>query len=181
MGEEPQIYPDKNIKNADWLKGIEIRPFEDKDAEDCFRIRTESFIKLFYDKIGLGGVVAAVNDYLPSHYIEMAEDNPCFVATRADTPVAFVMSKLKENEIEIIFFYVKLDYCRQGVGKELFNYFEEYIKEKRPKVEEINVRTAFPEHNQGFYQKMGFIEAGESSCKYSGLEIDALKMVKKIK
>lgn len=181
MEEEAQIYPDKNVKNADWLKEVEIRPFEAEDAEDCFRIRTEAFIKLFYDKIGLGGVVAAVNDYLPSSYVKMAQDNPCFVATKAETPIAFVMSKLEDDKIEIIFFYVKLDYSKQGIGKKLFNYFEEYVKENLPNVNEINLKTAFSEHNKGFYEKIGFHEIGESSCIYSGLEIEAVELVKRIK
>jgi len=42
-------------------KPTEIRDFEPADAEACFRIRAEAFIKLFYDEIGPDGVVAGIN------------------------------------------------------------------------------------------------------------------------
>jgi ribosomal protein S18 acetylase RimI-like enzyme len=169
----------QNINNIDWLKKVKIRSFKVEDAEECFRIRTEAFIKLFYDDMGLGGVVAAVNDYLPNKYIKLAKNNPFLVAEKGNKPVGFITGRIKnEKTIEILFLYIKYSFCRQGIGSKLLNHFEKVIKEDYKKINKIIVNLPFPDHNRKFYEKNGFKKTGISSCFYSGIELDAVQLSK---
>jgi ribosomal protein S18 acetylase RimI-like enzyme len=179
MSENSNLSSGQNKDNIDWLKEVKIRSFKTKDAEECFRIRTEAFIKLFYDDMGLGGVVSAVNDYLPNKYIELAENNPFLVAEKGNKPVGFITGKfINDNTIEILFLYIKFSFCRQGIGSKLINNFEKLIKEEYKEIKKIIVNLPFPDHNRKFYEKKGYKKTGISSCFYSGIELEAVQLSK---
>lgn len=181
MQENENKTSSQNKVNTEWLKKIKIRNFKAQDAEECFRIRTEAFIKLFYDDMGLGGVVSAVNDYLPNKYIELAENNPFLVAEKGKKPVGFITGKFKNDKtIEILFLYIKFSFCRQGIGSKLLNNFEKMIKKDYKEINKIIANLPFPDHNRKFYERKGYKKTGISSCSYSGIELDATQMSKNI-
>jgi len=174
------LYPDKNLVNADWLKRMRIRPFKISDAKACYRIRTESFVKIFYDKIGLGGVVAAVNDYQPEDFVNLAEDNPIYVVERGGKAAAFISGIYRdEKTVEVLFLYVRLCCRRQGIGSRLLRFFEDEMRENN-EVDKIILNCAFPEYNYTFFDKMGYHKKSEGRCSYSGLELEALRLEKKL-
>ena len=72
---------------------IKIRKFKASDAEDCFRIRAEAFVKLFYEEIGSDGVILGINSYMPDKFIELAELGPFFVAVDNQIPLGFIASR----------------------------------------------------------------------------------------
>jgi len=148
-------------------KLIKIRDFKSSDAEACFRIRVEAFIKLFYNEIGPDGVVAGINAYLPGKYIQIAETLPIFVAVDDEAKIGFIASRFIDHaSIEILFLYITLDYLRKGIGSQLVSYLENWIRKQHPEIERIIVDTAVPKYNQKFYEKMGYSKLGESECQY---------------
>lgn len=163
------------------LKPIEIRRFESFDAEVCFRIRTEAFIKLFYDEIGPDGVAAGINAYLPEKYIQMAETMPIFMAVDGKVQIGFIAARFIEfATIEILFLYIRLDYLRKGVGSQLISYLENWVRKHHPQIEQIIVDTAVPKYNQTFYEKCGYSKIGESECQYPERSVKAIRLMKKI-
>jgi ribosomal protein S18 acetylase RimI-like enzyme len=163
-------------------KPMEIRDFEPADAEACFRIRAEAFIKLFYDEIGPDGVVAGINAYLPGKYIYMAETMPIFVAVDGKEQIGFIASRFVEcNTIEILFLYIRLDYLRMGIGTQLVRYLENWVIKQHPEIERIIVDTAVPKYNQKFYEKIGYSKVGESECQYPDVSIKAVRLMKELR
>ncbi len=164
------------------LKPIEIRRFESSDAEACFRIRAEAFIKLFYDEIGPNGVAAGINAYLPGKYIQMAETMPIFVAVDGETQIGFIAARFVGSAtIEILFLYIRLDYLRKGIGSQLIGHLENWVRKHHPQIERIIVDTAVPKYNQMFYEKCGYSKIGESECQYPEGSVKAIRLMKKLK
>jgi GNAT superfamily N-acetyltransferase len=162
-------------------KPIKIRDFRSPDAEACFRIRTEAFIKLFYDEIGPDAVVAGINAYLPEKYIRMAETMPIFVAVDNKEQIGFIAARfIEHNTIEILFLYIGLDYLRKGLGTQLVRYLENWVRKRHPEIERIMVDTAVPKYNRQFYEKIGYIEVGERECQYPACSIKAVRLMKKL-
>jgi len=160
---------------------IQIRKFIPSDAEACFRIRTEAFIKLFYDEIGPDAVTAGINAYMPDKYVHLAETIPIFVALDGNTPIGFIASRLVERAIiEILFLYINLDYLRRGIGARLVRYLESWANKRHPEVGRIIVDTAVPQYNQKFYEKIGYSTVGKSTCQYPDDTIKAVRLMKKL-
>jgi GNAT superfamily N-acetyltransferase len=163
-------------------KPIEIRSFESSDAESCFRIRSEAFIKLFYDEIGPDSVVAGINAYLPEKYIQMAETMPIFMAVDGEAQIGFIAARFVEHAtIEILFLYIRLDYLRKGIGSQLIGYLENWVRKHHPQIERIIVDTAVPKYNQMFYEKCGYSKIGESECQYPEGSVKAIRLMKNLR
>ena len=162
-------------------KLIEIRNFESSDAETCFRIRVEAFVKLFYDEIGPDGVVKGINAYLPIKYIQMDETIPIFVAVDSKAQIGFIASRfIDRTTIEILFLYIRLDYLRKGIGTKLVRYLEDWIRKQHPEINRIIVDTAVPKYNQKFYKQIGYSIVGESECQYPDGSLKAIRLTKEL-
>jgi GNAT superfamily N-acetyltransferase len=162
-------------------KPVEIRYFKPSDAETCFRIRVEAFVKLFYDEIGSDGVVKGINAYLPITYIQMSETMPIFVAVDGRVQIGFIASRFVDHTtMEILFLYIRLDYLRKGIGTQLVRYLEDWIRKQHPAIERIIVDTAVPKYNQKFYEKIGYSIAGESECQYPDGSLRAIRLIKEL-
>jgi len=163
-------------------KPVEIRHFESSDAEACFRIRVEAFVKLFYDEIGADGVVNGINAYLPMNYIQLSKAIPIFVAVDNKAQIGFITSRLVDHTtIEILFLYIKLEYHRKGIGTQLINHLEDWIKKEHPEIDRLIVNTAIPKYNQKFYQQNGYSIVGESECQYHDSSLKAIRLIKDLK
>jgi len=163
-------------------KPVKIRDFKSADAEACFRIRAEAFIKLFYNEIGPDAVVTGINAYMPKKYIQMARTMPIFVAVDGEAQIGFIASRFVEHAtIEILFLYISLDYLRMGIGSQLVRYLENWVRKQHPEIERIIIDTAIPKYNQKFYEKIGYSKVGESECQYSDGSIKAVRLMKELR
>jgi len=162
-------------------KPTEIRKFKPSDAEDCFRIRAEAFIKLFYEEIGADGVVSGINAYMPNKYIPLADAGVIFVTVDGQTQIGFIASRFVENTaIEILFLYIRLDSLGRGVGTGLACYLEDWVRKNHPEIDQIVVDTAVPKYNQKFYEKIGYSKVGESECQYPDGPVRAVRLIKRL-
>lgn len=160
---------------------FQIRPFEPRDAEYCFRLRTEAFIKLFYDEIGPEAVSTGVNAYMPADFVRMAERMSWIVAEDSGQPVGFcALRMLDAHTAELLFLYVQLDRVGQGIGKRLLCFFEEWLRERHPEVSGIVLDTIVPDYNQAIYEKMGFSAIGEGRCEYPGGYVRSIRLRKQL-
>ena len=58
---------------------MNIRKFKSDDAEICFRLRSNAFIRKFHNELSLQEIASAVNAYMPIDYIRMAAEMPFFI------------------------------------------------------------------------------------------------------
>lgn len=163
------------------MNEISVKPFERGDEEACFRIRSEAFIKLFYDSIGADGVVAGVNGYLPRQLEALSDAFPLSVAKDGEDVMGFLAARfVREEAIEILFLYVRSDAFRKGVGRLLVHHLEAQVAEQHPEVQQILVDTVVPQLNQRFYEKLGYVEVGQSLCRYPDRDIVAVRLSKQL-
>ena len=158
-----------------------ITQFKPIATDRCIKLRTEAFNKLFLKEIGRDAVIASAGAYAPEDIIRLAESNPFFVAEVQKELVGFIGSKIHdENTIEILFLYVHLGFLKQGIGSGLLGHFEEYITKNLPNINLIVVDTIIPKYNQKFYEKMGYVKAGDSFCNYPSGKVRAVRLQKRL-
>jgi GNAT superfamily N-acetyltransferase len=158
---------------------IRIRPFEPGDADSCFRIRAEAFVRVFYDEIGAEEASAGLNAYMPADYVRMAEAMDWFVAQDTVEPVGFsAIRNLDEATAELLFLYVRLSHTGRGIGTRLLRFTEERLREAHPEVSTLVLDTIVPGYNRGFYERMGFSATGEGLCEYPGAKIRCVRLAK---
>ena len=163
-------------------KLFEIRKFQPEDAEACFRIRAEAFIKIFYDEIGPNGVAAGINAYMPSKYALMGEKMPIFVAVNNQEQIGFITLRFNDDStIEILFLYIRFDCIGRGVGSELVRVAEDWVRKHHPEIGLMVVDTAVPSYNQKFYEKIGYKKIGESQCQYPDGPVRAVRLMKELR
>lgn len=158
-----------------------IRPFSIEDAEACFRIRSEAFVREFYEEIGPEAVAAGVNAFMPDDYKRMAKTRPCFVAEDNGDPVGFYTLKIiNDTTAELLFLYVKLDRIKSGIGTNLARHAERWLAEKYPGITDLILDTIIPRYNQAFYERLGYSHIEERTCCYPGREVRAVRLGKKL-
>jgi GNAT superfamily N-acetyltransferase len=161
---------------------VKFREFRNEDAEFCFKTRSAAFIEKFYDEIGPQIVSLCVNAYMPDDYIEFARNMKIFILEDSGEQLGFVTVKRIEKEVaEIPLIYLSLDSLGKGYGRRSIEYIEEWVKNNWQDVNKLFVDTIVPNYNGGFYQKMNFIEAGESVCVFSGKKVRAKRFEKLIR
>ena len=137
---------------------MNIRPFQPDDAEFCFRLRSNAFIKTFYGELTPEEVAAAVNAYMPNDYIRMAENMPFFIVEQNGTSIGFFALKRKDSSTaELPLIYLNSDSIGQGIGSSCIDYIERWLSSNWREVSTLIVDTVIPKYNSGFYMKVGFI------------------------
>jgi ribosomal protein S18 acetylase RimI-like enzyme len=160
---------------------ISIRPFTGADAEDCFRIRTEAFVREFYSQQDPAVIAAGINAYMPSDYVRMGETMLAYVAVDGGNVIGFfVVKTLDSSTAELMLLYVKGGYKGKGIGSLLLEYMENLLRDRYPKIHRVELDTIVPGYNGKFYEKMGFFRAGESELRYPGLIVKAVRMAKEL-
>jgi GNAT superfamily N-acetyltransferase len=160
---------------------VNIRRFLPMDAERCFKIRSEAFIRKFYDEIGPEAVSAGVNAYLPDDFVQMAKNGEFFVVEENDIIIGFFA--IRRNDVttaEIPFIYVALNHVGEGFGRASVRFIEEWISFNWPEVERLVVESIIPTYNSGFYKTVGFAPREETICEFPGLRIKALRLSKEL-
>ena len=165
----------------DLLDRIRIRRFEARDAEICFKIRSDAFIQKFYGELGLREISAGVNAFMPNDYIHMAQSMPFFVAEEAGDIIGFFTIERKDTEVaELPLIYIDLKHLGRKIGRAFIEYIEAWIKTNWPGVTTLIVDTVIPEYNSGFYRKSGFLPHGNAVCHFPAMDVPALRLMKKL-
>jgi GNAT superfamily N-acetyltransferase len=160
---------------------MKIRRFKSRDAAFCFKTRSNAFIRKFYSEIGPRAVAACVNAYLPDDYLRMAEVSEFFVVEEEDRPVGFfTLKRIGEHRAELPLIYLDLDFLGSGIGTRCLQFMEGWIAAHWKEVDTFIVDTVVPEYNGGFYEKAGFERAGQVVCAYPDMNLDALRLQKKL-
>ncbi len=160
---------------------ITIRPFAAGDAEFCFKVRSEAFVRVFYDEVGPEVVAAGINAHMPSDYEWMGRTMFCFIAEIANEPVGFcTVRTLDESTAELLFLYVELERVQTGIGSQLERYAEGWLTGNKPEVKELVVETIIPRYNRAFYEKLGFVYVGDETYSYPGAKVRAVRLSKQL-
>ena len=163
------------------LDRMVIRCLEARDAEVCFKIRSDAFIQKFYGELGPRATSAGVNAFMPDDYVRMAQSNPFFVAEDAGGTIGFFsIARNDANVAEIPLLYIDLDHLGQKIGRAFIKYIEHWIKTNWPEVTTLIVDTVIPKYNSGFYRKAGFLPSGKAVCNFPAMDVPALRLVKKL-
>ena len=97
---------------------IRLRRFETRDAEICFRIRSEAFIQKFYGELGPRATSAGVNAFLPDDFIRMAQSMPFFIAEDSGGIIGFVTIERKDTDVaELPLIYIDLKHLGKKIGR----------------------------------------------------------------
>ena len=160
---------------------MDIRPFRVQDAENCFKIRSEAFIRRFYDELGARATSAGVNAFMPNDYVRMAQAAPFFVAEDSSGIIGFFTIERKDTLVaEIPLIYIDLNQLGKKIGKTLIEYIEQWVSDNWPEVSTLIVDTVIPKYNSGFYKKAGFIPAGDVSSEFPDMQVPALRLKKRL-
>jgi GNAT superfamily N-acetyltransferase len=160
---------------------VVIRPFRPRDAEACFRIRSEAFILEFSNELGSEAVAAAINAYMPTDYVTMAKDMAFFVAEIDKEPMGFCAVRVRDAAAaELFLIYVKRSHLRRGIGTRMIAFVESWLREYHPDLGSVTADTVIPDYNQGFYEKAGYIAEGEHTYSFQGKEVRAVRLRKKL-
>ena len=160
---------------------MDIRPFRVQDAENCFKIRSEAFIRRFYDELGARATSAGVNAFMPNDYVRMAQAAPFFVAEDSSDIIGFFTIERKDTLVaEIPLIYIELNQLGKKIGQTFIEYIEQWVTNNCPEVTTLIVDTVIPEYNNGFYKKVGFIPAGDAYCAFPDMQVPALRLEKKL-
>jgi ribosomal protein S18 acetylase RimI-like enzyme len=159
-----------------------IRAFEAHDADACFRIRTDAFVKLFQAEIGPAGAAAGINAYLPTDYVHLAQTSPAFVADEAGEVIGFVALRfVDDSTVGIHFLYVRLDHTGRGIGRALVERLEDCVRKEYPQIQRMVLNTAVPRYNQAFYERLGFVNSGDSVIHYPDGPVTAIRLEKMLR
>ena len=163
------------------VKNINIRCFEASDAETCFKIRSEAFIRRFYNELGARTTSAGVNAFMPNDYVRMAQTTPFFVVEDSRSVIGFFTIKRKDAlTAKIPLIYIDLNQLGKKIGRTLIEYIEHWVTANWPEVTALIIDTVIPEYNSGFYRKVGFTPVGNSNCDFPDMKVPALRLEKKI-
>jgi GNAT superfamily N-acetyltransferase len=160
---------------------MNIRRFQNDDAETCFRLRSNAFIQKFYGELTPQEVAAAVNAYMPNDFIDMSKIMPFFTVEQNNSPIGFFNLKRKdEKTAELPMIYIDLHNIGKGIGTACIDYIEKWLSLNWKEIRSLIVDTVIPIYNSGFYKKIGFIPNEDVFCKFSGIKVKALRLVKKL-
>jgi len=161
---------------------VAIRPFRPEDAEACFRIRAEAYIREFYQELGPEGVSAGINAYMPGDYVSMSKTMPTFVADLDGIVAGFCMiCFLDSATAELLLIYVHLTLLGQGIGTRLTRHAEAWLVEHRPQVTKMVVDTVIPRYNQAFYERLGYAPLGDHPFEFPGRAVRAVRLSKRLR
>lgn len=158
-----------------------IRNFKPDDAEACFRLRSNAFIQKFHPELSLQEITSAVNSYLPNDYVRMAEEQPFFIAEENDDIIGFFnLLRVDKYTAQFPQLYIDLKAIRKGIGSACIQYMENWLSLNWKEVNQLIVDTVIPRYNRTFYEKMGFVQVGDTYCEFMGRKLKALRLRKNL-
>lgn len=160
---------------------IKVRRFKRDDAEFCFKVRANAFIRKFYDELGPEAVAAGVNAYMPEDYICIAEEVAFFIIEEKNQRIGFfTIKQIDKTTAELHLIYLDMNFLGKGIGAQCVHFMEDWILSNWKEVNTFIVDTIIPEYNGKFYERMGFIPVGEVVCAFPDLTVKALRLQKQL-
>jgi GNAT superfamily N-acetyltransferase len=158
---------------------MQIRKFNPTDANFCYEIRCDAYIKIFNNELEPDIVDACINAYQPENYVKMAQKYEFFIVEENKEVIGFFTLKKKNNTTaEIPLIYLDLEYLNKGIGQKCIKYITDWISLNWKTVDNIIVDTIIPEINSGFYRKVGFNTLKEVFCFIGDKKVKALRLKK---
>lgn len=131
-------------------KGIKIRRFRDKDAEEVCNFVRETFLKFVAPSFSKKGIEKGLASITPKTFTEKAEGSLKYVAVKDGKIIGVIFGNYKKGSISMLF--VRKDMVRKGIGKLLLNKIEREMK--RHGIKAIRVNSSL--YAVPFYEKMGY-------------------------
>ena len=158
---------------------LQFRPFEDRDARFCFEVRTDAFVRCFYEEIGPEAVAAGITAVTPEDLRRWTESMEIRIAEAEGKPVGFVTARAEDDErAEIPFIYFHVTQLGRGYGSRAMAHIESRISLLWPGVNTIFLDTIIPRYNGAFYERMGYSRSGSAIMQYPELEVPAVRFIK---
>lgn len=158
-----------------------IRPFEPEDAEFCFKTRAEAYIIKLQDELDPEITAECINAFMPDDYVRMAQTQAFFIVTEeGERSAFFTFKRVNKRTVELHLVFVKLSHLGKGLGKRCIRFMEEWIATHWPEADELIVDTIIPKYNSGFYESVGFVRTGETSCNFPNRKVNALRLAKSL-
>ena len=88
------------------------------------------------------------------------------------------LKKINTQTAERLWIYMDLQHLGAGIGKACIEFIQTWLEENWNTVDRLIVDTVIPKYNRKFYQKMGFVPAGQTFCEFMGVKIPALRLCK---
>jgi len=160
---------------------MHFRTFAYEDALFCHTIRKRAFTELFADELTSARINSCVDAYALYDYVRMQKAGEFFIAEEEGVPRGFfTLKRITRIKAEIPMIYVDPDYLGQGHGRECLHWLESWVITNWPEVIRLIVDTVIPRSNGGFYEALGYAVEGETTCRYSELEIPAVRYFKSL-
>ena len=100
---------------------VKIQRFIADDAEFCFRLRSSAFIHRFYNELGPEATAAGINAYLPSDYIQLANELEFFLVEGSGMQIGFfTIKRINPTTAEIPLIYLDLNHLGKGSRKQVY-------------------------------------------------------------
>ena len=146
---------------------MKIRKFENKDAEFCFKVRNDAYIRKFTNELNAEEIAACADAYKAEDYIKMAEESEFFLVEEEGMLLGFFnIKRINNTTAEIPLIYISLDHLDRGIGKACFGYIEDWITLHWRGVDLFFLDTIIPENNAGFYERVGFTHTKDTFCAF---------------
>jgi GNAT superfamily N-acetyltransferase len=160
---------------------MQFRTFAFEDALFCHTIRKRALTELFADELTAAEISACVNAYALYDFVRMQKDGEFFIAEENGTPRGFfTLKRMNRKQAQIPLFYLDPDQQGRGLGRECFQWLEQWVAANWNEITHLVVDTVIPGSKGGFYEAMGFTQKGETVCRFPDMEIPGTRFIKAV-
>ncbi len=160
---------------------MNFRTFAYEDALFCYTIRKRAFTEQFVNELTPAEIAACVDAYALYDYVRMQKAGEFFIAEEDGVPRGFFTLKRRtRRETEIPLIYLDPDHRGRGLGQACMRWLEQWVAANWTEATHLVVDTVIPQANSGFYEALGFTNAGETVCYFPDLDLKATRFIKSI-
>ena len=161
---------------------MQFRRFIPDDAAFCCQLRKQIIGDLFSDRLQPEEVAAAVSAYQPADYNRMAGQGSLFIVEQNSRRAGFFyLDRIDPATAELCLLYIDPRFHGQGIGRACLKYVDRWVASNWKEVATLIVVTFVPGYNAEFYKKVGFEPDAPAVCEFSGVQVKALRLSKRLK
>ena len=160
---------------------MQFRTFAFEDALFCYTVRKRAFIELFAKELSPAEISTCVDAYALYDYVRMQKAGEFFIAEEDGVFRGFfTLKRLTRKKVEIPLIYLDPDHRGRGLGQACMHWLEQWVAANWTEATHLLVDTVIPRVNGGFYEALGFTNAGETVCHFPDLKLKATHFIKEI-